>query len=77
MTAEDIAKIEEGRRLLKAIGEEVDGKSHFEILRIMADIGLGHLRAMKVQLDTIKAHQEVQRRIQTGPRPTPEEAAQN
>ncbi len=77
LTPEDERKIEEGRRLLEALGSEVAGKSPTEILTFLAGIGLAHLRAVKACRDTDKAIQEMTRRIQAGPRPTPKEAARN
>ncbi|MHB9074625.1 MAG: hypothetical protein ACYC6G_14000 [Desulfobaccales bacterium] len=70
-------KIEEGRRLLEAIGESVAGKSRLEIMAIMAGIGLAHLRVVKVSMDATKAAQEMSRRIQQGPRPSRNEAHLN
>ncbi len=77
MTDEDKTKIEEGRRLLEALGEQVVDKSPLEILKIMGGIGLAYLRAVKANQDMAKVAQEMSRRIQEGPRPSPEEAAQN
>ena len=70
-------KVEEGRRLLEAIGEATAGKSRLEIMAIMADIGLAHLRAVKVSMDATKAAREMSRRIQQGPRPSRDEAQLN
>ena len=77
MNFEDKANIEEGRRLLQAIGEKVAGKSQFDIMRIMAAVGLASLRMAKINMDAAKAAQEMQRRICAGPRPTPKEAGLN
>lgn len=77
MKPEDKEKIEEGRKLLEAIGATVEGKSRCDILRIMAGIGLAHLRTYKASLDVTKAAQEMARRIQAGPRPSREEASLN
>jgi len=70
-------KIEEGRRLLEAIGESTVGKSRLEIMAIMAGIGLAHLRAVKISIDATKAAQAMSRRIQEGPRPSRNEAHLN
>lgn len=77
MTSEDEEKIEEGRKLLEALGCEVAGKPLFEIMRTMAAIGLEYLRAVKLSRDDAKMGQAMHRRIMTGPRPTSGEATQN
>lgn len=77
MTREDEKKIEEGRTLLEALGEKVAEKPPFEIMRTMAAIGLAHLRAVKASMDVTKSAQAMNRRIMTGPRPSPEEALLN
>ena len=68
---------EEGRRLLEALGEPVAGKSQLEIMAVLAEVGLVYLRDYKASLDTIRADQEMARRIQAGPRPNREEAQLN
>jgi len=46
-------------------------------MAILAGVGLAHLRAFKAGLDATKAAQEMERRIQAGPRPTHHEAQLN
>ncbi|MHB9075604.1 MAG: hypothetical protein ACYC6G_19030 [Desulfobaccales bacterium] len=70
-------KLQEGRKLLEAIGEPVAQKSDLAIFDVLAGIGLAHLRAFKAALDVKKAAREMSRRIQEGPRPSRDEAHLN
>lgn len=69
--------IKEARAILKVLDLPSATASDPEVLEIVMNIGLGHLRAMKISHDITAAAREMDRRIQQGPRPSYQEALQN
>jgi hypothetical protein len=69
--------IKEARAILKVLGLPSAAAPDLEVLTIVMNIGLGHLRGAKKNHDITAAAREMDLRIQQGPRPSYFEASQN
>jgi hypothetical protein len=69
--------LQEARAILKALDLPSAAAPDPEVLSIVMNIGLGHLRAAKRSHDITAAAREMELRIQQGPRPSHYEASQN
>lgn len=69
--------IQEARAILKVLDLPSATAPDPEVLSIVMNIGLGHLRAAKKSHDITAAAREMELRIQQGPRPSHYEASQN
>lgn len=69
--------LKEARAILKALDLPSATAPDPEVLTIVMNIGLGHLRAAKRSHDISAAAREMDLRIQQGPRPSRQEASQN
>jgi hypothetical protein len=69
--------IQEARAILKALDLPSAAAPDPEVLTIVMNIGLGHLRAAKISHDIAAAAREMDRQIRQGPRPSYVEAGLN
>lgn len=69
--------LKEARAILKALGQPAGTGPDLQVLTILMNIGLGHLRAVKAQRDVARAALEMDLRIKEGPRPSYAEASLN
>jgi hypothetical protein len=67
----------EARELLAALELPAATGNVWDLMEVLYRIGVGHLRAVKKTRDVANAAVEMDRRIQQGPRPSRQEAAQN